>query len=300
MIKPVGIFSLEESMMNRILKFGKEFLVIAFAMAVAACAAFFFLLPSGVTIGSVSGLAAALAEVLPLPVSTIMMAINILLLVLGFLLVDADFCKKTILSSLLLPVYLGILERVFPEQQSLTNDPFLDMLGYIFIVSIAMAILFHNNASSGGLDILAKIMNKYLRMNLGQAGSLAGLLVAATSVFFYDSKAVFLSFLGTYLQGLVVDHFIFGLRVKKRVCILSQKEDEMRNFILHELHSGATIYEAIGAYDEKTRREIITIVDKSEYSKLMNYISKTDPAAFVTVYAVSEMIYRPKPVIGRN
>ena len=124
MIKPVGIFSLEESMMNRILKFGKEYLVIAFAMAVAACAAFFFLLPSGVTIGSVSGLAAALAEVLPLPVSTIMMAINILLLVLGFLLVDADFCKKTILSSLLLPVYLGILERVFPEQQSLTNDPF--------------------------------------------------------------------------------------------------------------------------------------------------------------------------------
>ena len=281
-------------MMKKVVKFGKEFLVIAFAMAVAACAAFFFLLPSGVTIGSVSGLAAALAQVLPFSVSAIMMVINVTLLVLGFLLVDADFCKKTILSSLLLPTYLGILERLFPDQGSLTNDAFLDMLGYIFIVSIAMAILFHMNSSSGGLDIVAKIMNKYLRMDLGQAGALAGLLVAATSVFFYDSKAVFLSLLGTYLQGIVVDHFIFGLRVKKRVCILSEKEPEIRQFILHELHSGATIYEAIGAYDEKVRREIIAIVDKAEYAKLMNYLAKTDPKAFVTVYAVSEIIYRPK------
>ena len=281
-------------MMKRVWKECKEFLVIAFAMAVASCAAFFFLLPSGVTIGSVSGFSAALAHVLPFRVSSITMVINVALLVLGFLLVDTEFCKKTILSSVLLPVYLGILERVFPNQGSLTNDPFLDMLGYIILVSVGMAILFHRNASSGGLDILAKILNKYFRMDLGQAGALAGMLVALTSVFFYDSKAVFLSVLGTYLQGIVVDHFIFGLHVKKRVCILSEKEEELRQFILHELHSGATIYEAIGAYDERVRREIITIVDKSEYAKLMNYIAKVDPKAFVTVYAVSEIIYRPK------
>lgn len=280
--------------MKTVWKYGKEFLVIAFAMAIAACAVFFFLLPSGVTVGSVSGLSAALALVIPLPVSAVTMAVNLLLLILGFLLVDAEFCKKTILSSLLLPIYLGILERVFPNQGSLTNDAFLDMLGYVFLVSVGMAVLFHRNASSGGLDIVSKILNKYLRMDLGQAGSLTGMLVALTSVFFYDSKAVVLSILGTYLQGIVVDHFIFGLRVKKRVCILSEKEPEIRRFLLHELHSGATIYEAIGAYDEQVHREIIAIVDKSEYTKLMNYVVKVDPKAFVTVYAVSEVIYRPK------
>lgn len=267
----------------------------AVAMAIAASAVHFFLEPSGVNIGSVSGLALALSQLIPVPVSAIVMAVNVALLVLGFILLDAEFCKKTILSSLLLPIYLAILEKLAPNPTSLTGDSFLDMLGYIFVVSIGMAMLFHLNASSGGLDILAKILNRYFRIDLGQAGSLVGLVAASTAVFFYDSKAVFLSLLGTYLQGIIVDHFIFGLRIKKRVCILSEKEQEIRQFILHELHSGATIYEAIGAYDEKPRREIITIVDKSEYAKLMNYMAKTDPAAFVTVYAVSEILYQPKP-----
>lgn len=284
--------------MKQIWKQAKSYVLIAVAMAVAAFAIHFFLEPGGVSVGSVSGLAVALAHVIPLSVSTIVLGINVLLLILGFLLVDAEFCKKTILSSLLLPVYLAVLEHWFPEQQSLTGDALLDTVSYVFTVGVAMAMLFHQNASSGGLDIVSKILNKYLRMDLGQAGAVVGMIVAATSVFFYDSKAVILSLLGTYLQGIMVDHFIFGMRIKKRVCILSRKEEEIRRFILHELHSGATIYEAIGAYDEKPRREIITIVDKSEYGKLMNFIAKTDPTAFVTVYAVSEILYQPKPILG--
>lgn len=284
--------------MKHICKQLKSYLIIAVAMAVAAFAIHFFLEPGGVSVGSVSGLAVALAHVVPFSVSAIVLAINVVLLILGFLLVDAEFCKKTILSSLLLPIYLAVLERCFPAQASLTGDALLDTLGYVMIVGVAMAMLFHQNASSGGLDIVSKILNKYLRMDLGQAGALVGMIVAATSVFFYDSKAVFLSLLGTYLQGIVVDHFIFGMRIKKRVCILSQKEEEIRHFILHELHSGATIYEAVGAFDEKPRREIITIVDKAEYGKLMNFMAKTDPTAFVTVYAVSEILYQPKPILG--
>lgn len=281
--------------MNKLWRITRSYLVVAAAMVLVALAVYFFLLPSGVSIGSVPGLAAALALVLPLPVSAITFCINAILIVIGFVLVDVEFTKRTVLSALLLPVYLAVLERLFPDQQSLTGDMFLDVLGYIFLVGIAMAILFYVNASSGGVDIVAKLLNKYFRMDLGQAGAVAGMVIAATSVFFYDSKSVFLSFLGTYLQGIVVDHFIFGLRLKKRVCILSAKEREITDFILHELHSGATIYEAIGAYDETPRREIITIVDKSEYARLMKYIAKTDPTAFVTVYAVSEIIYRPKP-----
>ena len=132
-------------------------------------------------------------------------------------------------------------------------------------------------------------------MELGKAMSLSGMCVALSSALVYDKKIVVLSVLGTYLNGLVLDHFIFGAKVKRRVCILSKKEEEIRKFIIEELHSGATIYEAIGAYDFQPHREIITIVDKHEYSKLMSYLMKTDREAFITVYTVNEIIYRPKP-----
>ena len=137
-------------------------------------------------------------------------------------------------------------------------------------------------------------MNKYLHMELGKAMSLSGMCVALSSALVYDKKAVVLSILGTYFNGIVLDHFIFGQNLKRRVCIITKKENELRQFILHELHSGATVYEAIGAYNMQKRNEIITIVDKGEYQKLMDYINREDPEAFITVYTVSEMRYRPK------
>jgi uncharacterized membrane-anchored protein YitT (DUF2179 family) len=169
------------------------------------------------------------------------------------------------------------------------------MVCYLLVVGIAMAILFSYNASSGGLDIVAKIMNKYLRMELGTAISVSGLAVALTTVFAYDTKIVVLSLLGTYMSGIVVDKFIFGLNIKRRVCILSQEHtQEIVDYILHELHSGASLYDVIGAYDGVVRREILTIVDKNEYRKLMEFVKKTDPKAFVTVYSVNELRYQPK------
>ena len=119
-------------------------------------------------------------------------------------------------------------------------------------------------------------------------------IIAAAGCYVYDAKIVFLSVLGTYLHGIIIDHFIFGFDMKKRVCIVSEKEEEIRQFILNELHSGATIYEAIGAYNFKKRTEIITIVDKNEYAKLMTFIEKIDSEAFVTIYTVHRVIYRPK------
>lgn len=154
------------------------------------------------------------------------------------------------------------------------------MLCYILVVSIGLGILFNMNASSGGLDIVAKMMNKYLHIELGKAMSISGMCVALSSALIYDKKAVVLSILGTYFNGIVLDHFIFGQNVKRRVCIITKYEQEVREFILHELHSGATFYEAIGAYNMEKYREIITIVDKNEYQKLMNYIIHKDPEAF--------------------
>jgi len=170
----------------------------------------------------------------------------------------------------------------------------LDVVCYILVVGVGLAILFSRNASSGGLDIVAKLLNKYLRMELGQAMSVSGMLVALSSALCYDKKIVVISVLGTYFGGLVVDHFIFGMNIKRRVCILSPKMDEILDFILHDLHSGASLYDLIGAYDKTVRREIITIVDKNEYRRLMDFIRKTDPKAFVTVYSVNEICYQPK------
>ena len=201
---------------------------------------------------------------------------------------------KTVYTSILLPVFIGIFERIFPNIGSLTKTQELDVLCYVLVVSVGLSILFNMNASSGGLDIVAKIMNKYLHIELGKAMSLAGMCVALSAALVYDKKTVVLSVLGTYFNGMVVDHFIFGQNLKRRVCIITKYEEELRNFILHELHSGATIYDAIGAYNLDKRHEIITIVDKNEYQKLMNYINNLDPKAFITVYTVADMRYQQK------
>ena len=271
-----------------------EFIIITFGALLAAAAIFFFMLPSNVAVGSGSALAMVLSNFIPLPVSVLSLAINVILLILGFILIGNEFGAKTVYTSIMVPVFMGMFELIFPNFQSLTGEPMLDVLCYILVVGLAMAILFSRNASSGGLDIVAKIMNKFLRMDIGRAVSISGIAVALTSALCYDTKTVVLSVLGTYFGGMIVDHFIFGLNIKRRVCVISPKLDEIVDFILHELHSGATLNEIIGAYDNTPRKEVITIVDKNEYRKLMDFVRKTDPKAFVTVYSVTEMRYQPK------
>ena len=274
----------------------KELLVITGGTLIVAAAVYFFMQPSGVAIGSGAALAMILANFIPLPVSTILLALNFILLIIGFLLIGPEFGGKTVYCAVLMPVIIGVFERVFPNFQSITGEPLLDMVCYILVVGVGLAYLFSCNASSGGLDIVAKIMNKYLRMDLGHAMSVSGMVVAAGSALTpnADPKIVVLSLLGTYFGGLMVDHFIFGLNIKRRVCILSPKVDDIVHYILHELHSGASLNQTIGAYDNVVRKEIITIVDKQEFRLLMDYVRKTDPGAFVTVYSVSEVSYTPK------
>lgn len=284
--------------MKKYLALAKEYAMITLGTGIIACAVYFFMMPSHVSVGSISGLAIILTNFIPMSVSSITMIMNVFLLILGFLTIGKEFGVKTVYTSILLPAMLGLLERLFPNFPSIMADPFLDMVCYIFVVSVGLAILFNRNASSGGLDIVAKILNKYLHMELGKAMSLSGILVALSSALVYDKKIVVLSLLGTYLNGIVVDRFIFGFNLKKRVCIISEKDAEIRQFIIKELHSGATVYEVLGAYNMEPRKEVITIVDKNEYLKLMNFIEKTDKDAFITIYDVNKIIYRPKSSIS--
>ena len=235
-----------------------EINILTIAIAIIAVAVYFFLVPSHTSISSMSGLGIVLSNFVPLPLSAITMILNVVLLIIGFFTCGKEFGLKTVYTSVMLPVFLGIFENIFPNTGSITNSQELDVLCYILVVSVGLSILFNRNASSGGLDIVAKIMNKYFHMELGKAMSLSGMCVALSAALVYDKK------------------------------------EELRQFIVRDLHSGATIYEAIGAYNMEKRNEIITIVDKGEYQKLMKYINQEDPEAFITVYTVSDMRYLPK------
>lgn len=272
----------------------KETSILTVAVAIIAAAVYFFLVPSHASVSSISGLGIVLSNFIPLPLSAITMILNVVLLIIGFFTCGREFGVKTVYTSVMLPLFLGVFEGIFPDFGSMTNSQELDVLCYVLVVSVGLSILFNRNASSGGLDIVAKIMNKYLHMDLGKAMSLSGMCVALSAALVYDKKTVVLSVLGTYFNGLVLDHFIFDHNIKRRVCIITKKEEELRQFIIHDLHSGATIYESIGAYNLEKRNEIITIVDKGEYQKLMNYMNREDPKAFITVYTVSDMRYQPK------
>ena len=271
-----------------------EINILTIAIAIIAVAVYFFLVPSHTSISSMSGLGIVLSNFVPLPLSAITMILNVVLLIIGFFTCGKEFGLKTVYTSVMLPVFLGIFENIFPNIGSITDSQELDVLCYILVVSVGLSILFNRNASSGGLDIVAKIINKYFHMELGKAMSLSGMCVSLSAALVYDKKTVVLSVLGTYFNGIVLDHFIFDHNIKRRVCIITKKEEELRQFIVHDLHSGATIYEAIGAYNMEKRNEIITIVDKGEYQKLMKYINQEDPEAFITVYTVSDMRYLPK------
>ena len=278
-----------------VLAVAQEVAILTVAVAIIAAAVYFFLVPSHASVSSISGLGIVLSNFVPLPLSTITMILNVVLLIIGFFTCGREFGAKTVYTSILLPVFIGLFERLFPDIGSLTDSQELDVLCYILVVSVGLSILFNRNASSGGLDIVAKIMNKYLHIELGRAMSLSGMCVALSAALVYDKKTVVLSVLGTYFNGLVLDHFIFDHNIKRRVCIITKKEEELRHFILTDLHSGATVYESYGAYNMEKRREIITIVDKGEYQKLMDFMNREDPRAFITVYTVSDMRYQPKP-----
>ena len=267
---------------------------ITFATFIVAVAVYFFMMPNNLAIASIAGLAVVLQKFIPLSVATISLIFNVGLLIIGFIFVGREFGGKTVYTSVILPIFVGIFEKLFPKYNGLTGDPFLDMICYIFIVSIGLSLLFNHNASSGGLDIIVKILNKYLHIDKGKAMSIAGMLVSLSAVFAYDTKTVVLSVLGTYLNGIILDYFLFGTNIKKKVCILSRKNEEIKKYILKNMHSGATLYKVIGAYNNEEHEEVVAIVNKREYGVLMQFIRRTDPDAFVTVSTINEVMYKPK------
>ena len=267
----------------------REYGLITAGSVLIAAAVGFFMVPGDLVLGSVAGLAMVLSQVLPLRVATLNMILNILFLLLGFIIMGRSFGAKTVYASVLYPALVWGIDMVLPDLASMTGDTWLDLLCFIFLVSAGQAILFHVNASSGGLDVPAKILNKYFHIDIGKAVTVCGLVTVVSSVLVYDLRTMIVGILGTYLNGVVVDEFVSGFSRKKRVCILSDRHEEIKEYILHKLSRGVTVYQAVGGFEGKERPELVTILTKTEYAQLMAYVRRTDPDAFLTVTAVSEV-----------
>ena len=268
----------------------KEYSIVTIGTLIVATGVFFFMLPSNVVAGSLTGLVMVLTNFIPIKISVLTFILNAFLLVIGFIFIGKEFGGKTVYSSILLPIFLGIFEFAFPNNQSLTNDVLLDTICYLLIVSVGIALLFRVNASSGGLDIVAKILNKYAHIELGKAMSIAGMVTAFSSILVYDKKTLVMSILATYVNGIILDNFIDGYNRRKRVCILSSNYEQIQDFITNELKRGVTLYQAVGGYKKEEKTEIVTILTRSEYGALLNYLHSVDKSAFVTVSTVNEVV----------
>ena len=268
----------------------KEYVIMTFGSLLVAIAVVFFMAPGGLVFGSASGLSMILIQIFPIKLSIMNLILNILFLIMGFLFVGKDFGAKTVYTAVVIPAWMYVLECIFPAQQSLTNDKWFDMLGCIFIVSLGQTFLFRVNASSGGLDIPAKMLNKFLGIDLGKACAGVGILTVLSAIFVYDSATVVTGIIGTYLNGRVVDDFIGGFANKKRVCILSDKHEEIQRFLREDINRGYTLYKATGGYERRERVEILTILAPNEYQKLIPYVKRIDPDAFMTVSSVNEVV----------
>ncbi|MDO5590119.1 MAG: YitT family protein [Lachnospiraceae bacterium] len=275
--------------------FIREILILTFGMFITSIAVYFFLIPSKLVIGSMSGLAIVVNALTGLPISVITLIMNVILLVLAYVLIGKEFGLKTVYTALLLSPFLYMFEKLVPMQESLMKDQWLDLLCFVIILGFAQTILFRENASSGGLDILAKIVNKYFHVELGTSVTIAGAAICCSAFLVYDLRTVIIGLIGTFINGLVLDHFIVGFNSRKRVCIFSDEHEKLRAYIIDELQRGATVHPILGGYKNEEKFEIETLMTRNEFSSLMEFVKEEKIQAFITANTVSE-IYGNKGV----
>lgn len=277
-----------------------DFILITIGTIICGVATYFFMVPSNLAIASVSGVAILIGKFVPLSEAILILILNLVLLIISWFFVGREFTIKSIYPSIGLPVVMMILGHYTPNYHGVMNDQFLDMICYLFLCDLGIALMVVRNASSGGLDVLYKMANKYLNIDFGVATSVVGLFISAPAIFIYDPKTGVLSILGTYVTGIIIDHYVFGMTTKLKVCILSKKNDEICEYIINELHSGVTRYEASGGFTGDKFDEINVIVNRNEYAKLMKHLREVDPNAFATVTNIHDVMYRPKRIAKQH
>ena len=290
LLKPLGTW-----------KFWKELFIMTFGMFVAAASVYYFLMPSNLIVGSITGLSMVLSEIfsmagIPIKVSLMVTLINGVLLLLAWFLIGPEFGAKTVYTALILGPMLELWEKILPYQSllepgqtSVMADPWFDLLCFVLILSISQSILFHINASTGGLDILAKIVNKYLHFDIGTSVTVAGALICCTAFAINPFRMVVIGLIGTWINGLALDYFTASLNRRKRVCIISSQHERIRQYIIEELQRGCSLYDVTGGYNGHKNVEIQALLTQDEFSNLMNFLKVNDIHGFITAGNVSEI-----------
>lgn len=289
-------------------KFWKELVIMTVAMLIAAAAVYYFLVPSKLVIGSITGLSIVISSVfdlvgIPVKVSLVITIINAILLVLAWLLIGHEFGAKTVYTAMILGPFVEFWDTVLPAQRliaegqtSVMGDIWFDLLCFVLVISASQTILFHINASTGGLDIMAKIVNKYLHFDIGTSVTVAGALICCTAFAVNPFRMVVIGLIGTWINGLALDYFTAGLNRRKRVCIISGEHERIRQYIIGELQRGCSLYEVTGGYKGEKGMEIQALLTQDEFAKLMSFMKDNDIRSFVTAGNVSEVygLWNPK------
>lgn len=280
-------------------KFWFELFVMTAGMFVAALAVYFFLIPSKLIIGSITGLSIVMSKLLPFAsVGTYIVVINTILLILSFLLIGNEFGIKTVYTALILGPMVDFLGKVFPLSESLFAEtiagtgqvianPWFDLLTFVLLLSASQSILFSINASTGGLDILAKIINKYLHVSLGTSVTIGGGLICCTAFLINPAKLVIIGIIGTWINGLIVNYFMANLNSKIRVHIITDDYEKILDFVLNKIKRGITIHEVIGGYEKDKRIQLETILTEDDFSKLIDFMHKENIKSFMSSDTVS-------------
>ena len=268
-----------------------SFLLILIGGLLVAIGTYFFLAPNHIAAGGISGAAIIINSIFPsIPIGLSMMAMEIVLFITGILVIGPVFGGKTIFCSFSISGMVLLLEKLYPHVKPLGNDVLVQLIFGILICGLGMGIVFNQDASTGGTDIIAKIINKYFKISIGKSLLASDIIItmAATAVFGVD-KGLY-AILGVLITSTVVDKVIASLNTYKQVAIISKEGTDIKNYIVDELERSATIYYAKGAYHNNESEVITTILDRKEFLKLKDYIKNIDARAFITVNEVNEVL----------
>jgi len=268
----------------------KEYIIITFGIILVALSVEYFFAPNNIAAGGVTGAAIVINAIMPnLSIGIITLVLNVALFLVAFMFIDGNFGVKTIYASLGLSIMLWIIEK-FLNPIAITNDLMMATVFGTLISAIGMALVFNENASTGGTDILAKILNKFFHLDIGKSLLVVDFVITLASALVFGIDVALYSMLSVILLGIIVDRVIEGFNICKSVFIISKRNDEISKFIIYSLDRGCTFLNGIGAYTGKSNNILYAVLSRSQFIKLKKFIKEIDPEAFITVGEVHEVL----------
>ena len=263
-----------------------------------------FFIPNQIAPGGVSGIGLVINSLTPgVSVSTYVIILNVILFLLAFKLLGGGFGFKTIYASFSLSIIMWIIENII-KPQSITDDLMLASLIGILLLGTGLGIVFNQDASTGGTDILAKILNKYLHLSMGLSMTIIDLAVVIVVAFFFGLERGLYAGLATFLNGIVINRVVGGFNEKKQVFIITGEKEKVKSYIVNEIQRGATIFSGEGGFSGAENHVIYTVLSTKEFVKLKMYLRENHPDSFVTVSSTSEVLGQgfsmPKKIADNN